>query len=390
MPLFSRVLVLAALLTAAAGVAALVGTSIRAGERAERIEHGEMPLFVSNPSHAALRLLKSGDTLDDARPLGLAEETWLAEGRYFVEARGKDATWSYPVPVLGSGGGGPDAEGSLAIVVRDPGPPPVADGRFVFIPGGHFLIGDRKNPLETHFVWVAGFYLDAFEVTNGEFRRFLADPHGYADRRYWTDEGWSWKTANACAATARLAPGDADYARFGQDDQPVVLVTWYEASAFGRWMTARAGKGRWLYRMPTEAEWEKAARGPDSFDYGLGNFLSEPEQRLYNWKKNPDAGETLVGWAETRRRFRPNRYGVYHASGNAAEWTQSLFQPYSRERPYADDGRNLDTGAGMRTTRGGSWYSANTVRLFLGYREEFQPELRSNDLGFRIAAFPLP
>jgi len=142
--------------------------------------------------------------------------------------------------------------------------------------------------------------------------------------------------------------------------------------------------------MPTEAEWEKAARGPDGFDYGLGSELSEPQMHLYNWKKNPGAEVTLIGAAETPARFRANRWGIYHASGNAAEWTQSAWRPYGRENPYRDDDRNSDESSGLRVTRGGSWYSATTSRLSLAYREEFQPELSSNDLGFRLAAVALP
>ena len=96
--------------------------------------------------------------------------------------------------------------------------------------------------------------------------------------------------------------------------------------------------------------------------------------------------EDPVGFEETRRRYRPNRFGVYHASGNAREWTQSVFRPYGEEHRYRDDGRNDDDAPGMRVTRGGSWYSASAIRLLLAYREEFQPELSSDDLGFRIAA----
>jgi formylglycine-generating enzyme required for sulfatase activity len=114
--------------------------------------------------------------------------------------------------------------------------------------------------------------------------------------------------------------------------------------------------------------------------------LSEPQAALYKWRKNPGAAVTLVGAGETRRRYRPNRYGVYHASGNAREWTQSVFRHYNAGRPCREDDRNLDDGPGQRVTRGGSWYSASAVRLHLAYREEFQPELSSDDLGFRIVA----
>lgn len=77
---------------------------------------------------------------------------------------------------------------------------------------------------------------------------------------------------------------------------------------------------------------------------------------------------------------------MYHASGNAREWTQSVFRPYSQARPYRDDERNADDTPGQRVTRGGSWYSASAARLQLAYREEFQPELSSDDLGFRLVA----
>jgi formylglycine-generating enzyme required for sulfatase activity len=233
---------------------------------------------------------------------------------------------------------------------------------------------------------VASFHLASFEVTNREFRAFLADTQGYADRACWTNAGWAWKAGGLSEATARLPPTHPKYPRFGRDDLPVMLVNWHEANAYCRWLTRRLGGGRWLYRMPTEAEWEKAARGPDGFDYGLGMELSEPQAGLYNWRKNPDAATTLVGLDATPREYRPNRYGVFHASGNAREWTQSVFRPYNEEHPYRDDDRNADDAPGMRVTRGGSWYSASAVRLQLAYREEFQPELSSDDLGFRVAA----
>jgi formylglycine-generating enzyme required for sulfatase activity len=235
-------------------------------------------------------------------------------------------------------------------------------------------------------VWVPSFHLAEFEVTNREFRAFLADGRGYDDRESWNEAGWSWKSRGGLSqATARLAPADPRYPRFGRDELPVVLVNWHEASAFCRWRTRRLGQGRWLYRMPTEAEWEKAARGPDALDYGLGMELSEPQAGLYNWRKNPGAATTLVG-LDRAADYRANRYGVLHASGNAREWTQSVFRHYNAEHPYVEDDRNADDTPGMRVTRGGSWYSASAVRLQLCYREEFQPELSSDDLGFRLAA----
>jgi formylglycine-generating enzyme required for sulfatase activity len=182
----------------------------------------------------------------------------------------------------------------------------------------------------------------------------------------------------------------ADFKRFGQLDQPVTQVNWFEANAFCRWLTKKIG-GRWIYALPTEAEWEKSARGPDSFDYGLGMRISDAEVPLYNWKKNPSAASTVASLQETRSTYRPNRYGLYHMSGNVAEWTQSVFRAYNRQHPYIDDDdRNHDETVGERVVRGGSWYSASIAILYLSYRENFQPEVKAPYLGFRVVARLLP
>jgi formylglycine-generating enzyme required for sulfatase activity len=358
--------------------------------RARRAARGETELRVVNPAGAAVSLHRAGVTLDQAEALPFADGDWLPPGRYFVEARAGSGSQLFPV-TLDPPGEGPEGDDTWTVTVRrlapeqpprlDEGAPP-----FVLVPGGYFTMGDRHNPGHPHAVWVHAFHLASFEVTNREFRAFLTDPRGYDDRACWTEAGWAWKSHGLSEATARLLPSHPRYARFGQDDQPVMLVNWHEATAFCRWLTRRLGGGRWLYRMPTEGEWEKAARGPDGFDYGLGMVLSEPQAPLYNWRKNPGAATTVVGLDATRRDYRPNRYGVFHASGNAREWTQSVFRPYNAEHPYREDDRNSDDAPGLRVTRGGSWYSASAVRLQLAYREEFQPELSSDDLGFRVAA----
>ena len=86
--------------------------------------------------------------------------------------------------------------------------------------------------------------------------------------------------------------------------------------------------------------------------------LSEPQSALYNWRKNPGAEVTLVGPGE--KGFRPNRFGVLHASGNAREWTQSAFRRYGSDHPYRDDDRNADD-LGFRVA--GSRPSSGPARL---------------------------
>lgn len=146
---------------------------------------------------------------------------------------------------------------------------------------------------------------------------------------------------------------------------------------------------RW-YSLPTEAEWEKAARGPDGLDYALSAGISDAEAGLYNWRKNPEAPVPLYGIGETAARFAPNRYGLYHMTGKVAEWTQSWHRPHNRVQPYADDERNHDDGSGARSVRGGSWYSAAISYLSIAYRDTFQPEHCSHEIGFRLVVRLLP
>jgi formylglycine-generating enzyme required for sulfatase activity len=229
-----------------------------------------------------------------------------------------------------------------------------------------------------------------FEVTNREFRSFIAAPDGYGDDENWTRAGLRWKTEHRSNASGILPEDHPDYARFGRGDQPVTWVNWFEADAFCQWLTRTLGRGRWWFSLPHEAEWEKAARGPDNLDFSLGMLLSDNELMLYNWKKNLGAPVTVVGTTEEMHAYRPNRYGLYHMTGNVVEWTQSLLRPFNVRQPYQDDERNHPDTPGLRVARGGSWYSASIAYMYIPYRDAFQPEHSSQDIGFRIVARPLP
>jgi formylglycine-generating enzyme required for sulfatase activity len=388
-------IIAASIVAASAAGALAVGAWTRAATRASSRARGETDVRIRMPAGLSGTVYRAGDTLQDATPVASARESiWLPEGRYFLEVPVPGGRPLFYAISLRAGQLGPDAEGSFTVTVRTTTTtaPHVSEASspFVAVPAGQFELGDRRNPGESQHVWLPAYFIGAFEVTNAEFRRFLHDSGGYEDRANWTEAGWAWKQGGTSRNTARLEPHDPNYPRFGEDDLPVVLVTWYEARAYCRWLTRRYERDGWIFQLPSEAEWEKAARGPDTFDYGLGMVLSEPQAPLYNWKKNPGAETTLVGFRATRERYSPNRYGVYHASGNAAEWTRTLSRPYNWRRPYREDDRNDEEGRGLRITRGGSWYSATTSRLGLMYREEFQPELSSDDLGFRIVAVRMP
>lgn len=359
-------------------------------EQAEQIhyERDETDLIVVNTTNAKLTLFRAKQNLSDVQivPEFNGVHIWLAKGNYFLQAEQNGITAFYPVPIQGYRSG-TERDDSFAVTIRSvpEAPPLLSDTKFVFIPSGYFLFGDRLNPHEPHLVWTQGFFIGQFEVTNGEFGRFLAASDGYADDANWTQAGKEWKARLRGESSAQLSPSDSEFKRFGQDDHPVTQVNWFEAVAYCRWLTRKLGSGRWLYSLPTEAEWEKAARGPDNFDYPLARNLSDAEINLYNWKKNPLAETTVIGVRETIERYKSNRYGVYHLGGNVVEWTQGLYRPFNREKPYvAEDGRNRDDADGVRVVRGGSWYSASNALMYIPYRDTFQSEISHNDLGFRI------
>jgi len=251
-------------------------------------------------------------------------------------------------------------------------------------------MGDRLNPNEPHYVWTQGFFIGEFEVSNIEFRQFIDSLDGYSANTNWSESGLEWRDRSRSHTSATYLPTNPEFERFGGDDMPVTEVTWFEATAFCNWLTKKYGNSRWIFSLPTEAEWEKAARGPDGFDYPLGRRLSDGETSSYNWKKNPLATRTVFGVGESRTMFQPNRWGIYHLGGNVVEWTSSVYRQLNREHPYNEDDRNDDDQPGSRVARGGSWYSASNALLYIAYRDAFEPELSHNDLGFRIVARYLP
>jgi formylglycine-generating enzyme required for sulfatase activity len=391
-------------LLAGAAVVVIVGVGIalfvyrsNAREEQRHYEREETQFLLTNLPNANVNLFKSGGNIEAAVliPEFKAEGMWLPRANYFLKVEQAGRTSFYPVPIF-SYRSGPDKDGEFTVTIRpfpSPAPPRLLESlpEFAFIPSGHFLFGDHLRPSEPHYVWLTAYFISPAEVTNAEFKQFIEDPAGYRNDGNWSEAGRRWKATNRSQATALLTSADVDFKRFGQLDQPVVRVNWFEANAFCRWLTRKIGEGRWIFGLPSEAEWEKAARGPDNFDYGLGMNISDDEVKLYNWKKNPGAEVTVVGWEETQRNYRPNRYGLYHMSGNVTEWTQSVYRTYNRLHPYVDDDdRNHDETPGERVLRGGSWYTASIAVLYIPYRENFRPEVETPYLGFRVVARPIP
>ena len=162
----------------------------------------------------------------------------------------------------------------------------------VLIPAGVFMMGsyehDDEKPL--HKVYLDDYYIGINPVTNEEYSKFIS-AGGYKDSKYWIKEGWEW-LQKGFLKKAITEPGYWQNKNFNQLDLPVVGVSWYEAYAYCRWAGGR---------LPTEAEWEKAARGTDGRKYPWGN--KEPDSSYCNYTENKK-GTTFVGNYEKGKIYR--------------------------------------------------------------------------------------
>ncbi len=229
----------------------------------------------------------------------------------------------------------------------------------VLIPAGMYEMGNRKSLLEldpvdllntdrhtlgpenpAHRVHVDAYYIDKYEVTNAEYMKFV----------------------DATGARKPVSMNDPD---FSGERQPAAGMSWKEADSYCKW----AGK-----RLPTEAEWEKAARGKRPIEYPWGDETPDATRVNFNETLNKTAP---VGSYETGK----SDYGVYDLSGNVSEWVHDwhlaefyLFSP--KENPTGPEKGKY------KVIRGGNWRN-NAEDISLTYRNATVPNLRSKTLGFR-------
>lgn len=235
-----------------------------------------------------------------------------------------------------------------------------ADGKeMILIPGGSLLMGNDQGPAKhqpQHSVHVESFYVDRYPITNQEYKQFV-DETGHPVPHYdvsWCDtSGYNWDPE-----TQSFPDGKADH--------PVVLVTWQDALAYARW----AGK-----RLPSEAEWELAARGPEGRIWPWGNKSAPGKSNT----REAGVGATTPVHRHVPEGASPE--GVADLIGNVWEWTSSLFRRY----PYdAHDGRETLSTNGWRVLRGGSWL--NDLYSARGYTRLDGDFIFFNNVGFRCAA----
>ncbi|MBI5944827.1 MAG: formylglycine-generating enzyme family protein [Chloroflexi bacterium] len=219
----------------------------------------------------------------------------------------------------------------------------------VLVPDGIFVMGSDvgdADELPVFTLNLASFYIDKYEVTNIAYQSCVKDgvcgavPESY---EYYREVYHS--------------PIDADFYKY-----PVVYVDWYMAKTYCEWRNAR---------LPTEAEWEKAARGNDGRIYPWGNEFGSNYVNLSGYS-NPEA----VGWYEDGKSV----YGAYDMAGNVQEWVSSLYMPY----PYSlSDGRENMISVDYRVQRGGSWSMMTSFRT--SDRTHYYPTHKDHDVGFRCA-----
>jgi formylglycine-generating enzyme required for sulfatase activity len=217
---------------------------------------------------------------------------------------------------------------------------------------------------ERHNVRLRPFHLAKYPITNVQFRQFAE--HGYQDTAYWTPDGDAWRTAHSNHRRGLL-----QHPVWGIDNRPVVGLTWYEAYAFTRWLAARTGQP---YRLPTEAEWERAAAGKEGRKYPWGNRASDDTTNTQEAGIRQTTAVGIFPGDQTPE-------GLYDLGGNVWEWTSTRAKDY----PYkASDGRERAEGKGARVLRGGSYDSPRKV-IHCTQRRPMEPTTRAALIGFRVA-----
>jgi formylglycine-generating enzyme required for sulfatase activity len=231
--------------------------------------------------------------------------------------------------------------------------PKVADTPMVEIPAGEFGMGiDGMQALEdekpSHRPWLDTYAIDLHEVTTAQYAAFLSSN----DR----PRPWQWETVNL-----------ADHG-----DRPVIGVDWFDAEAYCRW------KGG---RLPTEAEWEKAARGTDGRLYPWGN--QAPSKDVANFGLGARFTYTQVLFPVRSHEEGRSPFGLYHMAGNVYEWVKDWYQGnyYEISPPQNPQGPELGE---FKVLRGGSW--SDLPKYLLTYsRFKLPPETRNSYVGFRCA-----
>jgi formylglycine-generating enzyme required for sulfatase activity len=229
---------------------------------------------------------------------------------------------------------------------QDPLPSGSDAPMLALVPAGDFVMGSTEAPEEqpVHHVTIGdAFAISVYEISQGEFRQYCEALHRQCSTQPWSG-----------------------------DDYPVVNVSWQDARGYVDWLSSVTHH---RYGLPTEAQWEYAARAGNTGPFPSGTALSPTDANFAIMKK-------LTIAAPRSQKFNPNAFKLVHTVGNVREWVED---PWSQTYAGApNDGSSLKSaGAAMRVARGGS-YMDGSARLRLSMREGLAPDTRDATTGFRI------
>jgi serine/threonine-protein kinase len=272
---------------------------------------------------------------------------------------------------------------------------PKDDGAAIVMAGGTFTMGsggdqqafvpgdERMNAWPAHSVTVDAYALDKYEVSNAQYAKFLdyIAKHKTTAHKFCSPEEPAGKDHT---------PSLWKSAVFGGDAHPVVGVDWWDAFAYARF----AGK-----RLPTEAEWEHAAHGPDDRGYPWGNtwdpkrcvsseyWLKEDPQGDAAWERFKDLVEhaTQLTLPVDALPEGKTASGISNMAGNVSEWVADFYAPYSNLVTGAERNPQGPKTGSERIVRGGSWYDRDPERFTATARRGLSPQFRDRWLGFRCA-----
>jgi formylglycine-generating enzyme required for sulfatase activity len=284
------------------------------------------------------------------------------------------------------------AAAAVALVAAPDSSKTVNDGYgdYVLVPAGPFRMGDtfkegNSRELPVHTVELNAYYIGKYLVTNGEFRKFRDDP-GYDDPKFWPG-------GKPIDKSLMIYWNNAQYHGGGTPDSdayPVTGPTWEHAMAYCNWLSAKTGK---RYRLPTEAEWEKAARGTDGRRYAWGNNIDGTYANYWEYSRSDQGVPTPVGFFDGTKRGEmqthngASPYGAFDMTGNLHQWCSDY---YSRNY-YASSPRKNPKGpasGAYRVLRGGTYRrSAWEVRAAARY-SAYQAFQSNHFVGFRCVREP--
>ncbi|HJQ27403.1 MAG TPA: SUMF1/EgtB/PvdO family nonheme iron enzyme [Blastocatellia bacterium] len=307
--------------------------------------------------------------------------------------------------------GSPKARAEMAEAVGQFGDPRLTHvNRWVTIPAGRYWRGSSAAVAQADeqpdgWIEISEFRVQRWPVTVAEYRLFVELGEGYANARWWDDEGWRWLKTQP----NKSGPVNWEWQLERASNTPVVGISWWEAQAYCRWFS-KADNGLpigWSIRLPTEAEWEKAARGGEFLADSVAN---EDPRREYPWigpfderSVNSSEGEWLASVTPVGCYPKGNGpYGTWDQAGNVWEWCADWYHPWAYQQsgaldPVVNDPTNVPKVpffsrqhnrthlVHCKVIKGGSYNTdANFARV--SCRKRLEPVRRLDDQGFRCVA----